>query len=233
MSRPGPRIGANSRRDQLLAVLADDYPEVYGLVGAHEFAVIAAAYAAALPAASHELEDLGRTFADFIAQHSHWHASAFIADLARVERAQLEVRSSQPAPALTSAELSAMGPEVWERSQLVTVPGLRLLTLSYPIHRYLALARDRDPPMPPARASWVVVWQAAATTMRAELDQSQHAILDNLARGTTLGQAVALAAAGATAEMSSLTASLGNWFRQWTIDGMFTRVVTEAASITE
>jgi len=118
-------------------VLREDFPRLATLVGDDRFHVLARAYLAATPSQHPSLRHVGDGFADHLASHAPAELPAFLPDLARLERARLDVFDAPDAPdagVLTIADLRRVPAEEWGDLRLHVIPALRILQLSWPVH---------------------------------------------------------------------------------------------------
>jgi hypothetical protein len=214
-------------------VLRDDFGALDHLLGDAAFHVLAEAYLAAHPPSSFSLRDLGARLPAFVAGNEPWSDDPFIADLARVEWAFVEAFDASDAPALDLESVAAVPEDAWTTLRIVLSPFVQRLALGHRAHDYrLAARRTADaenletlaglaPPEP--RPAYVVVYRGRETLDQMDLDADAFALLDELARGTPLGEACERVAASLGGGVEQ---NVGAWFREWTTLGWISRVET-------
>ena len=98
----------------LLEVLADDFPKVAAVLGGGRFSAMASTYLRENPSLHPSLRNLGRCFADFLHRQAGTVVDLpFIADLARLEWAQLRVIDAPDPAALTVEGIGELAAEEW------------------------------------------------------------------------------------------------------------------------
>ncbi|MBX3204613.1 MAG: putative DNA-binding domain-containing protein [Labilithrix sp.] len=222
-------------------VLRDDFASIEYALGDDAFERLAHAYLEACPSASFTLRDLGEDMARFLATRAPWSTEPFLAELARVEWAFVDAFDGQNAPPFDPASIAGRSEDEWPGARIVLHPALQRLTLEWPTHDYRIGARKgEEPARPERRACHVVVYRGAELLHCLEIDADAAAMLDELARGTPLGEACERAAAkiGAAAPAGSadraassdetsgggeretplevLQGKLAGWFSEWT-----------------
>jgi hypothetical protein len=207
--------------------LRHDFGALAHLLGAGRFGELARAYLAAHPPSSFTLRDLGHAVPRFVVEHRPWSDDALLADLARVEWAFVEAFDAPAAPPLDPGDLAAIPEHAWPGVSLVLHPAVRRVALTLPAHEYrLAVRTAGHAERPGKRASYVVVYRGPEALHDLEVDAGAYTLLDELARGTALGEACEAAAAIANAPLEVFQAALGGWFQQWTALGWISRVVS-------
>src|SRR5271168_2259977 len=95
---------------RLLDCLMEDFPATLTVVGATNFHNLVTGYLLAYPPSHPSVLYAGRHLADFLRAHPLREEWPFIVDLARVERALIEVFHAPDAAALSAEELRAVAP---------------------------------------------------------------------------------------------------------------------------
>lgn len=206
---------------RLLDVLREDFPVLLHALGPQRFEELGRAYVVAHPSRHYNLNQFGRHMAAFVATRDHKH-TAFLAELATLERAATESFDAERADALTKAQLEALRPEQWPALALELVPSVRLLAFRHPVNRYYVDVREeRKPRIPKAGESWVLVYRKDWMVWRAHLSREQHALLSALAAGAPLGAALEQCARRTELDAERLQQGLVPWFREWSAEGIF------------
>ena len=209
---------------RLRDVLKVDFPGVHHALGEDGFERGAREYVTKRPSKTFTLNDLGAPFPRFLAKEARTRdvasRRAFLAELAALERAVEVVFHEKQVPAVDVARLESIPLERWQDARFVLNPATRLFAFEFPVDRYLQDVLDGKSPRIPARQrSWVLVYRHDWRSWRARLSAAQFAILTALARGRTLGSALAKSPI-----REDQLRELGIWFREWTAEGVFTAI---------
>jgi len=145
---------------RLLDCLKEDYPATVAVVGATNFHNLITGYLLAYPPSHPSVLFAGRYLANFLDSHPLREQWPFIADLARLERALIEVFHAADAPALSSEELRAIAPADWPMLELKTHPALQLLPTQWNVVNVAHAVEGGSDWEPPDRSSsQVLVWR--------------------------------------------------------------------------
>jgi len=192
---------------RLVDCLVDDYPVVQHAMGEKAFAALARKYIAAHPSTVPNLNGFGRRFAAFV-------GDGFIADLARLEWAMVEVIHGRRSPPLSAASLGLIPPESWPELRLMPNGTLRFLELDYPANAYFQAVRDgKKPRKPKAQRSATAVYRLEARVWRMDFTPSMAAVLRALLAGAKLGEALEASDPG--------EADVRMWFQEWVAGDFF------------
>lgn len=226
---PAARVAIYSRMyfQRLLDVLARTYPTVRRLLGAAAFEAMARDYFTRFPPRSFTLNDIDLALPHYLAAYGdELPRRALLLDVARVEQATSDSFDVFGAGSATAADLAAIAPEDWGEVRFHLDPSMRLLALDHDgLAFVLAVKKDTPLPEPGPRRTFVAVWRQNYVVWRKPLGELAHAILVQLGRGVTLGEAMETAAAlwdGAEAELER---DIFQWFSAWLEDGFFCAVV--------
>ncbi|MES2771468.1 MAG: DNA-binding domain-containing protein [Pseudomonadota bacterium] len=115
--------------------LAADYPVVERLVGAEFFSFAAHNFTRQTPAQSGNLNDYGASFAAFLACFAPAKGLPYLADVARLERAIVDIALAADAPPNDFSCLHQVSPEAFMQLRFTLHPALRLIRSPYPIRR--------------------------------------------------------------------------------------------------
>jgi hypothetical protein len=126
---------------------------------------------------------------------------------------------------LDGAELRAISPERLLDARLVGVPCLRLLTLRYPVHRYLsAVRRHEEPDMPEPAETYLAVSRRHYVVRHYKLSRTAYQLLRALLAGESVGQALSQAVERTSPDIDRLPHNLAAWFYDWAAEGYFSDV---------
>jgi hypothetical protein len=240
---PGPKLGPLDRLEiyrrayhaRLIECLLDDYPAVAAALGEAGFDELCRRYVANHPSTDPNLNAFGRHMESLCrAEAGRDSAStsevrgprSFIAELAALEWAIVEVIHAASADPLTMTGLGEIPASRWADARLVATPAFRLLRSQYPVNRYFQAFREgKDPAAPEPEASAVVVYRSGPTIWRMDLSEAAFDLLHAL----TAGQTLAASLEGASRALSGVDESeaaerVGRWFRDWVSSGLFSGV---------
>jgi hypothetical protein len=156
-------IYADMYRTRLVDVLAEDFPRVRALLGEPGFRALACRYLARHPSTRPSVRHVGGRFAGFVAVQAG--TPPFLADLARLEWARVEVFDAPDAEPLRLADLEPLPASEWPALRLRLVPACRVVESAWPVQRIweaaVAPAEGEAPGDAGARD-----WRPEATTIR-------------------------------------------------------------------
>ena len=231
-------IYANAYYARLLECLAAFFPLLQKALGAEVFDGFAFEYLQHYPSKSYTLDRLGESFTRFLEETRPEPEEGeepgalgwpdFLIDLSVFEWNLNQVFDGpgvEGKPLLTAELLQTFPPERFAESRLVPVPCLRLLAFRFPVNAYFTASRHAEEgeeleipdPAPEflalSRRDWVV--------RRFPLTLAQHALLEKILAGATVGEAIAAAADVSGLDDEALGAELQSWFRIWVAEGFF------------
>ena len=211
-----------------LDVLREDFPTLEHVLGDARFEALVWAYLQAFPPRSFSLRDLGADLAGFVATTAPWADDPLLADLARFEWAFVEAFDAPDAPPLELAAVAAVAEDAWPSARLVLQPSVQRLSLRYPAHDVRVAVRSGDASAvvvrPAPSPSHVVVFRGRERLQSLAIDAEAYALLDELARGTALGDACESVATASGASLVAFEEKVGAWFQEWTALGWLSRV---------
>jgi hypothetical protein len=175
------------------------------------------------PSRHRTLNSLSEKLPAFLARHlPRGNRSGLAVDVARIERAMEDVFDARRAEPLKAAEFAAISAEDWGQVRLRVNPALKFLKLNYPANIYMNAVRGKGKPrVPRPRTTFVIVFRRDFTVFRRDQEPEQFRLLQALAAGRTLAQAVRASVAQRRGSADELAATLGAWFRQWAADRVF------------
>ena len=208
---------------RMAEALESDYPALAHFLGGPRWTALVRDYLLAHPSRSYTLNVLGRSLPGWLGEAADLPRRGFCQDLARLEWAVTEAFDAEETPRLTPQQLEAVSPAAWDEVRLVPSAALRLVGLRWNVNEWLDSAKDdrHDHPKPRRRDAWVVVFRQSYAVYRRELSHSAFRLLQDLASGRSVGEALgaALRRRGAPGPEA-----LSRWFREWARDGLFTRL---------
>ena len=225
---PAERVGIyhGMYLGRMVEALETDYPALHRLLGADGFADLVRDYVQAHPSRSYTLNRLGDHFPEFIAKAPGLRRRGFCHDLGRLELAMSQVFDEEETPALTPEAIAAVPAGAWEGARLHPIAAFRLLAVGHAVNAYANGGDVRTTPARGRRPGGVAVYRRQYSVSCLDLTPPAHALLEALAAGATIGEAVAGVLAGSG--RSRVTAEdLFRWFREWVAEGIFRQVSVE------
>jgi hypothetical protein len=230
------RIYGNAYYARLFECLSDEFPATAHAVGRETFHGFALGYLQAWPSTSYTLARLGANFPRYLRETRpprengddapDW--ADFLIDLVTLERTYSEVFDGpgvEGRKLLTADELARIPPERFADVRLAPVPCLRLLPMRFPVHEFATSVRQgRQPEVPAARPTYLAVTRRNFVVRRQPVSRVQFALLETLAAGGTLGDAIEAAIAAGDVEAGRLAGELRQWFSEWAAAGYFEQV---------
>ena len=234
-------IYANAYYARLLECVGECFPVLKRAVGEEVFNEFAFGYLQHYPSRSYTLNQIGKDFARYLQETrpdrgSDTTAPAvnwpdFLIDLARLEWAIDKVFDGpgiEKAEVLTAGQLQAIPSSRWPEARLKPVVCLKLMQFKYPVNDYYTtvrrVAENDDVEVPGPQAQFVALTRLRYVVRRYELTRPQHALLDALSAGRTVGDAIALATQTTDMSDDELAAALHRWFSTWTAEAFFQSV---------
>ena len=179
-------IYANMYFYRLLDVLREDFPATLRVLGDDNFHNLATGYLLEYPPTEPSVHHCGRYLANFLRDHAFRKDAPYIADLAALERAVVEVFHGPDAVVLEADELRAIAPEKWPALMMRTHPAVQILKLEHRVAELLrAVEEEREWKPADASAVEVIVWRRNSQVFYRDLEKVE-------------GRALAAAHSGAT-----------------------------------
>jgi hypothetical protein len=196
--------------------LGCDYPLLREFLGASEFSSLVDRYVQAHPSGSYTLDRLGDSLCEFLrAEAAYGRRQTAVQDIARVEKAVVEVQEEREVAPLDAAELGGVPSECWGQLILEGIPALRLLQLNYPVHSWMAATRvGQGLPNARRRSTALLLWRQNYTLWRRPLEPRVARLLAGLLAGKPLQAAMEDAGRFSAARLFST-------FQMWVQDGLF------------
>ncbi len=239
-------IYGNAYFARLLECMRELFPALTDVLSEEVFDSFAFSYLQQYPSRSYTLDRLADHFVEFLedtrpeldeltacdphdrdaAPDASW--PDFIIDLARLEWTINQVFDGpgvERESPLTPEQLASLPAEQWPSVRLQPAVCLRLLSFRYPVNDfYTSFRGGNDPSLPYPQASYLALTRRDYVVRRFELSRPQFELLSAIVAGQPLGDAIAGCAAPET-DIETLAASLQNWFRVWSANGFFQRML--------
>ena len=169
-----PRLGvyADMYLSRLHDTLVSDYPKLDAALGHTAFHALVVDFVAASPPRSFTLRDAGATLAAYARTRAD--LPPWVADLALLERARIEVFDGPDATVLARDDVAGVAPEAFPELRLAWVPASMLVTLAWTVDELWDQIESAAPlaaPRPTTRR--VLVWRRGVTVFHRTLDDDE------------------------------------------------------------
>lgn len=232
--KPSARLDATARmaiyqygyHARLVDCVKDDFDAVGHALGKARFHEVCLRYVHAHPSDGPNLNIYARRFPAFLAAQGDWLPEAdFLAELARLEWAMIEVVHAPEGPRLDTSALSAAPPEAWAGLRLFAAPTFRFETFRYPVNAYFqAVVDGGSPSIPEARWAATAIYRRGWRIWRMGFTPATAAVLEALLAGAPLGEALARLEDPALEEGEPAETDVMKWFAEWVESGFFSRL---------
>lgn len=205
--------------------LATDFPVVKSVLGDDGWAELVDAYIVDHYSVHPNLNQLGKHIPAFIRARKELKHAAFLAEMAELEQAMVEVFDSHESPQADVNALKELEPSQWGSAVFVPVEAFRLLAFQYPVNGYLqATKEEKDPPAIKKGQTYVAVYRKNYVVWRMNLSRTQYRILKLLAEGKTVFDALLKGSKGGGSDVAGLAQDLQRWFHEWFEEGWFSSI---------
>jgi hypothetical protein len=162
-------------------VLREEYARTAGAVGGEVFHALVTDYLQACPPANPSLREAGARLPAFVRSHGLTAERPWLAELARLERARLEVFDGADAATVSIASLRAIEPAHFGALRLALIPAHRLLENRFSI---TDTWRAEDPAATPPRDApeRLIVWRRDVDVFHRVADADEARWLPGLAQ---------------------------------------------------
>jgi hypothetical protein len=209
-------IYAGMYRTRLLDVLREDFPRTLAVVGDEAFATLGCRYLARCPSTHPSVRHVGRRFADFLATEPG--PPPFLADLARLEWARVEVFDAADAAPLRLEDLQAVAAEAWPSLTFRVIPACVVVESEWPVHQIWAEAAPTTDRRPGPEATTVRVWREEWRVSHAAMGDPEQRALSALRRGASFADICA--AVGGDLDAGEAAREVGGILMRWLEDGL-------------
>lgn len=216
--------------------LYEDYPGLLYILGEEAFERFLRDYLEACPPDSWTLRDLGNHIADFADTYDGFRPerATMARDMCRFELAFIDIWDGQNVEPIALERVQAIPADKWVTAKIVFHPLLTLLTLSHGVHDIRTKVRaDEEPDLDEVKTepTYVALWRGADERVHyRSISAPQHALVQSLRSGDTLGIACDSAAA-TTEDAAHLAGQLQSWFQGWAKRGWIVDVVVESGRV--
>lgn len=228
--QPQGQLGPHERLDiyaqmycaRLLDALLEDFPRIAAILGEDQFRELGRLYLRQHPSTHPSLRYLGDHFPEFVATQSVSRVLLFTPDLARLERARVEVFDAPDSESLRSEDLQTIPPEAWATIRFRVIPALEILTCTWPVHHIWKnesfTASDEIHQSPTV----LRVWRQDFAVYQASMDVIEHTALTALCAGEPFA-VVCDTIAPLFDPTDDVSATIGSLLLRWIEDGILCR----------
>ena len=183
-------IYAHAYRERLHDALAADHPKLRAGLGTDEFAALVGRYLRACPPRSYTLRDAGDRLAAYLAGDAL--VPSWAADLARLERARVEVFDGPDSTPLDRDTVAGADPALLPSLLLRWIPAARVIELASAVDDTWSAIEDEQAFEPPIAArKAVLVWRRELAVFHRTLDADEAAVAGALVAGATFAEVCA------------------------------------------
>jgi hypothetical protein len=212
-------IYANAYFYRLLECLGEDFPATLAVLGADNFAALVRGYLLEHRPTEPSIVYAGLYLADFLNGHPFAERWPFVAELARLERAVLDVFHAADAPALGVEALRAIPSEEWPAVKLRAHPAVEIVRSEWRVADLLdTVEHGREWTDPEHEEASVLVWRENALIHYRSLEPVERDALVLLSKGASFAAVCEAVAAGA--EESNHVGLIGRLMARWLADGI-------------
>jgi hypothetical protein len=212
-------IYANMYFYRLLDVLREDFPATLALLGDDAFHNLVTGYLLEYPPTEPSVQHGGRYLANYLRDHPLARAKPWLADLAALERAQLEVFHAADTAPLDAAAMKKIAPERWPRLKLRLVAATQILVLDWNVAKVLdAIAAGSKSGRPEHRKLSVLVFRRGFEVEHRTLNADEARALTAAANGAPFARICELAAGKARGARA--TRLINSMLERWLGDGL-------------
>lgn len=210
-------------------VLRDEYARTIALLGGEAFHALVTDYLQACPPAHPSLREAGARLPGFVAGHALASDRPWLAELARLERARLEVFDGPDATPVSLAALRAIAPERFGALRLSLIPAHRVLANRFtiaPLWRAqapedAALPREAPGTLQPREAREVlIVWRGDVDVFHRAADDDEARWFPRLADSGGVAFETLCAALAETRDDAAAAARAFELVARWAGEGL-------------
>ena len=214
-------IYANMYFYRLRDALKEDFPATLAVLGDENFHNLVTGYLLEYPPAEPSISYCGRYLPTWLRDHPLRDGAPFIADLAALERAIVEVFHGPDAAALEPDALRAIAPADWPSLKLRIDPSAQILALDWRVSDLLRAVEEHRPWTPAQRAAVkVLVWRRNARVFHRDLEPAEADALDAASRNATFAEICERVAANP--DINDPAAAMNKMLARWLSDGLLT-----------
>ena len=214
-------IYANMYFYRILDALKEDFPATLAVLGNDNFHNLVTGYILEHPPTDPSITHSGSHLAYYLRDHPMREDVPYVADLARLERATVEVFLGPDAPALEQDALRAIAVKDWPSMKLKLHPSAQTLALDWQVSDLLRAVEEHRPwnPAKPG-AIKVLVWRRNSQVFHRDLDPTEANALEAGAHSSTFAEICE--AVAATHGNQDPVATMNQLLSSWISDNLLT-----------
>lgn len=213
-------IYANMYFYSILDALKEDFPATLAVLGDDNFHNLVTGYLLEYPPSEPSLYYCGRYLAEYLRAHPMRERTPFVADLAALERAIVEVFQGRDAEALAPDALRAIAPTDWPAMKLTLQPAAQLLALDWRVSDLVRAVEDKRPwETPEQRAAKVLVWRHGTRVLHRELEAVEADALEAIVRGESFAEICDRIASSDSDPVTAVNQLLARWLSDGLLAG--------------
>jgi len=226
--RGDDRLSAEARVDiyanmyfyRILDALKEDFPATLAVLGDDNFHNLVTSYLLEFPPTEPSLYYCGRHLAEYLRAHPMRERAPFIADLAALERAIVEVFQGRDTAPMEPDALRSIAPADWPAMKLKLQPAAQILALDWRVSDLVRAVEEERAwePLEP-RAVKVLVWRHGTRVFHRELEVVEADTLDAIVRGESFAEICDRVAVRDSDPVSWINQMLARWLS----DGLLAR----------
>ncbi len=221
-------IYANSYFYRLLDIFKEEFHGTYTVLGEVNFHNLITGYLIEYPPGEPSILYAGCHLPHYLtAASGQAHASAeyapFLADLARLERACIEVFHGPDAEALEQTSLRSLAPESWPALRIQLHPAAQIFDIDWRVDALMsAIKEGRDWQLPEHASATILVWRKQWRAHYRALEPGERAALKTAAAGADFASICASLASDLVADggVTEVTAVINRMLMGWLRDGI-------------
>ena len=215
-------IYANMYFWRLLDILRGDYGAVAAAVGDDGFHNLVTDYLLACPSVHPSVRNVGARLPDFLGRHPLAAGRPWLGELARLERARVDLFDGPDGQPLTLDDLRQLAPDQFAALPLPLVPSHLLLQVGHAVDDVWRAVEDEQPiEAPAAGARTLIVWRQEATVYHRPVESIERTALERARDGATFGVVCELLAESTSIEEAGPAAF--RLLARWVGDGIIAR----------
>lgn len=227
---PEEQLGVyvNGYRYRLFDIIADDFPVTRNALGKEAFNPLVDDYIEATPSTHFNVIKYEFAFPEFIKSK----VPPFVYEVALVEKTLVEVFDLKETVPLSLEAFGAVPPEQFFEQKLSIRAASRFLVLAYPVNGYITAFHEKQhPELPALEKTYLLVYRHEDSVWRMNLEEKEYALLQALAGGMTVGEAIEKMMAISQGEEAEIVAKLQQWFAKWVQNGVLAVPDTKVKTI--
>lgn len=216
------QVYANMYRARLVDILRADFPKLAAVLGEAGFERLAAAYLEAFPSRRPSVRHVGGALAGFLEAHAPGRRGPWLAELARLEWARVDVHDRADDELLTWEDVRGVEPARLGGLRLALVQAHVLVPTAHRVTDVWRRVQEGRPVGRPARrAGWLLVWRQDGLVYHRVPSPDEAALLAGVASGTTFAWVCERLAAGDSSDDAARRAA--DLLATWTGSGLLSR----------